>query len=347
MTNPINPILHVSERKPAKNPGTVVVFSDGRTFRQLDAVLEPVRLLPPPDATGAPPPQPKHNQVPGEPVFNIDNPIVQRSLTVAATGAQGAASAARHMLEAAKRSSWAARLMGQAHQYYLVDIGRKHAAQSLKPPSASSMLNFSVELTFDVRVVDPVKVVELGIADLGLHHATRLRNIVSEITQKITIDQVDQARRDIQSRLQRGINDHIIEIVEISADVSVDEAAAVWLRTVGEEQIKIAAAEAAGRVGSVQRSGEKAAIGSFDELLAEWARTGDPKYKAIFDTQMAASAAMRDEKIKVLLVALEKGLIEEFEVRERYPALLNQILSGQSSHFGQEKPPRVEDGSSR
>ncbi|MCF4127617.1 hypothetical protein [Methylobacterium sp. SyP6R] len=335
MISAFDPIVADGDAKPAIRPGTVIVAYDGARARVLGAA-RPAPQQPPTATTAAP----------RESVFNAENRVVA-TLTpfmrkAAEVGAGAARAGGQQVASAFRQSSLGTRLLGGGERYFLVDVGRKAAELTWEVDSASPGISFRVTLSFEARVEDAAAVVRNGIRDIVGYHAASLIRAVRDIAAAIPAWEMDKVRDRLRGALAHGMTDGIVSVSSISCRVVSDEKALDLMRRSSEADLHIQAIGAETRVGRARRDGVLDTLRSPREVLAAWIATKDETYRAVYLDMVADAARTRDEQIKMLTFAMEKGIIEAHEIQVRYPQLAEQVIASLANRIG--KPDAASPG---
>lgn len=330
MISSFDPIVAEGDGKPAIRPGTVIVAYDGARTRVLGAARPAPQQLPPPSATAA-------TAAPREAVFNAENRVVAALTPFMRKAAEAGAGAARvggqQVASAFRQTPLGARLFG-GERFFLVDVGRKSAELTWEVDSASPGMSFRVTLSFEARVEDPAAVVRNGIRDIVGYHGASLIRAVRDIAAAIPARDMDKVRERLRDALAPGVADGIVAVSSISCRVVSDEKALDLMRQSSEADLHIQAIGAQTRVDQAKRDGVRDVLGSPGEVLAAWIATKDETYRAVYLDMVADAARTRDEQIKLLTLALDRGIIEVHEIQMRYPQLAEHVIGSLASTIG-------------
>lgn len=255
---------------------------------------------------------------------------------VVAVGSKGAVS-----LQDGERLTWGERVFGGYKAFYLVDISTRTIRETYHVPSSQQAFSFNTMVSWDVAVSDPRRVIEKGIRDLGALLDTLGRNAVVRAARGFTVQDIGQAESAVWSALMSLAVDPAVKIVGVAVEMRPDDEALKLLRTVQEEQMRVDAIHAKGKVEAAARAGAKDVLSSPEELLAQILVTKDEGYKAELQRRLEQASSEHHRRFEILKALIENKIIEPLDFHKRFPDFLNDVFKAMPASVTDLSPRQV------
>jgi hypothetical protein len=247
-----------------------------------------------------------------------------------------------------RRSPLAVFLMGSTPAYYLVDISPHTVSDERRIQLADTGIYATVEIEYRAIVEDPVAVVQQGIQDVREYISRKIYIEIAKAAAEGTLaDNIDGLRKQLNEIAAQIPQDEVISIEQVTLDVGVEGTAADDLARLAAASLQKKGLKVQQDLDDLRRAYFEKIITDDNALLAEMMRPGVDKatLQMALRSRLEASETTFNQKLALLKMAFEHGVLEQHQIRNQYPEFFNQIkqaMTGLVDHSADRRPPTVQ-----
>jgi hypothetical protein len=228
-------------------------------------------------------------------------------------------------------------LVGETPTFYLVDVSPHTILDERRVQLADTGIYANVAIEYRARVMDPTSVVEKGISDVRDYLSRRFYTDVARIAAQGTLnDKIDSLRRNLNAYAQQVPQDELIAVEEVIFDVGVEGAAAEQLARLSASSLQKQGMQVQHDINAMERAYYQHIISDDNALLAEMMRPGADKatLQAALRSRLDTAEVSFNQKLTLVKMAFEHGVLEQHQIRRDYPEFFGQITNALSDLTG-------------
>ncbi|HMH50253.1 MAG TPA: hypothetical protein VK548_08480 [Candidatus Acidoferrum sp.] len=248
-------------------------------------------------------------------------PARKPGTVVVAMGSKGAVA-----LRDGQGLTWGERVFGGYKAFYLVDISRRIMSETYRAPSSQQAFAFDTVVSWTVVVSDPGRVIEHGIRDLRTLFNTMGQNAVANTARSFTVHDCAKAEAAVRAAVMHLKIDPALSIIDVAVQMRPEADALKLLRSVQEEEMRVAAINAQSNVEAAARDGAKKALSTPEDLLAHVLVTKDEGYKAALRHRLEQAANEDMRRFEIFKALIENKIVEPQDFHARFPDFLNDVF---------------------
>jgi hypothetical protein len=309
-----NPISGPFERLPTNRPGTVIIsLHNGKANQTASAKLSPPRVI-----TG----------------IAIILFFLSVSILVFGSGKLGIGGIVVSVLLAGvgvlltHESPLSLFFIGANPTFYLVDVSPHTITDERRVQLADTGIYANVEIEYRATVIDPVGIVQRGISDVREYLSRRFYSKIALMAAEGTLnDKIGSLRKKLSAMEAPG--DELISVEEATFEVAVEGAAADHLAQISASSLYEQGMKARLAINALERGYYEMIISDDNALIAEMMRPGVDKgtLQAALRARLDASQASFDQKLTLVKMAFEHGILEQHQIRRDYPEFFGRLTS--------------------
>jgi hypothetical protein len=247
-----------------------------------------------------------------------------------------------------RRSPLALFLIGSTPTYYLVDISPHTISDERRIQLADTGIYAKVEIEYRATVEDPVAIVQQGIQDVREYLSRKFYIEIAKIAARGTLtDNIDGLRKQLNDLSNRIPQDEVISIEQATFDVGIEGTAAGELARLSAASLQKQGLKVRHELNDLERGYYQQIISDDNALLAEMMRPGVDKttLQTALRARLEATETTFNQKVTLLKMAFEHGVLEQHQIRRDYPQFFDQLtqaMTGLVDHGAGRRPPAVQ-----